>query len=92
MRITLRMDASGLSCHGNNICSREYPIPNAYILEYSIAPIFFSFFPCSARLLPSGFSYVKKYPLKKKNKKVQRWRKSKKITNLKKQCGLEQVG
>ena len=83
MRITLRMDASGLSCHGNNICPREYPIPNAYILEYSIAPIFFSFFPCSARLLPSGFSYTKNTK-KKKNRKVQRWREAKKIANLKK--------
>ena len=64
-----KMDASGLSCHGNNICSRKYPIPNAYILEYSIAPIFYNFFSRSARLLPSGFSYNENIL---RNKKLQR--------------------
>ena len=85
-----KMDASGLSCHGNNICSRKYSIPNAYIPEYSIAPIFFNFFSRSARLLPSGFSYTQKIPQRKKEStKVDGVHK---MNNLRKQCGLEQEG
>ena len=49
---------------------RKYSIPDAYILEYSIAPIFYNFFSCSARLLPSGFSYKRNIL---RNKKLQRY-------------------
>ena len=75
-----KMDASGLSCHGNNICSRKYSIPNAYILEYSIAPIFFSFSPVLHDCSHLAFHTHKKYHQVKK--KAQRWTEFKKLPTL----------